>query len=398
MRQHLPIWKRSSLILKEWSSVFSFFRQIDKEQRDIVFYSRQAQYMAFFEGLIDALVHEYGANLCYITSDPRDPILQSNSPNLISFYFNTLFPFVLPFLKAKAVVLTMPDLNQFHIKRSIYDTNHVYVFHSMMSTHMIYRLGAFDHYDTIFCVGPYHLEEIRRAEDAYGLQPKCLLEVGYYRVEKIYHDHQSYLKDYPPEEKRRNCILIAPGWHVANIIEVCARELIATLLKAEYDVILRPHPMTIAKKPGQLIALENEFGSNQGFHLDIESVSEKSLHKADVLISDWSGVALEYAFGTERPVLFIDLPRKVHNPEYEKIGVTPIEVSLREHIGQVISIEDIPNAALIVSNFLTNRNVYKDKIVNARKRNVYNFGNSSKIGANYIMDIYHGRLKGESIE
>jgi YidC/Oxa1 family membrane protein insertase len=398
MRQYIPIWKRISLLRKECSSYFKFFKQINKEQRDIVFYSRQAQYMAFFEGLINALVHEHGARLCYITSDPRDPILQTNSTNLISFYFNTLFPFVLPFLNAKVVVLTMPDLNQFHIRRSIHDTDHVYVFHSMMSTHMIYRLGAFDHYDTIFCVGPYHLEEIRRTEDVYDLQPKRLLEVGYYRVEKIYHDHQRYLNDSTLEENRRNCILIAPGWHDSNIIEVCARELIATLLKSEYDVILRPHPMTIAKKPEQLLALENEFGSDQGFHLDIESATEKTLHKADVLISDWSGVALEYAFGTERPVLFIDLPRKVHNPEYEKIDVVPIEISLREEIGQVISIEDIPNASLIVSNFLTNRKLYKDKIVNARKRNVYNFGKSSEIGANYIMDIYHGRLKGESIE
>jgi CDP-glycerol glycerophosphotransferase (TagB/SpsB family) len=398
MRQRLSIWKRLSLLLKECSSYFRFFRQLDKEQRDIVFYSRQAQYMAFFEGLISELVNKQGAKLSYITSDHRDPILQSKKPNLIPFYFNTLFPFVLPFLNAKVVVLTMPDLNQFHIKRSIHDTDHVYVFHSMMSTHMIYRLGAFDHYDTVFCVGPYHIEEIRRTEDVYDLKSKRLLKVGYYRAEKIYRDHQNYLNDSAQDEKRRDCILIAPGWHVSNIIEVCARELIATLLKSEYEVILRPHPMTIAKKPEQLVSLENEFGSHQGFQLDIESATEKTLHKADVLISDWSGVALEYAFGTERPVLFIDLPRKVHNPEYEKINVEPIEVSLREEIGQIISIEDIPNASLIVSDFLANRKLYKEKIVNARERNVYNFGNSSEIGANYIMDIYHGRLKGESIE
>jgi YidC/Oxa1 family membrane protein insertase len=353
--------------------------------------------MAFFEGLLSELIDKHGAKLCYITSDHRDPILQSSSPNLIPFYFNTLFPFVLPFLNAKVVVLTMPDLNQFHIKRSIHDTDHVYVFHSMMSTHMIYRLGAFDHYDTVFCVGPYHLEEIRRTEDVYALQPKRLLEVGYYRVEKIYRDHQNYLNDSAQEEKRRDRILIAPGWHVSNIIEVCPRELIATLLKSDYDVILRPHPMTIAKKPEQLISLESEFAAHQGFQLDIESATETTLHEADILISDWSGVALEYAFGTERPVLFIDLPRKVNNPEYEKIDIVPLEVSLREEIGQVISIEEIPNASLIVSDFLTNRKLYKEKIINARERNVYNFGNSSEIGANYIMDIYHGRLKGEAI-
>lgn len=152
--------------------------------------------------------------------------------------------------------------------------------------------------------------------------------------------------------------------------------------------------MTIAKKPEQLVALENEFGSHENFQIDTESASEKYLHQADVLISDWSGVTLEYAFGTERPVLFIDLPRKVHNYEYEKLEIEPIEVSLRDQIGQVINIEDVPNTALIVSDFLTNREKYKDKIVNARRKNIYNFGKSSQIGANYIMDIYRGQLKG----
>lgn len=394
MHQTLSTWNRFSLFLKEFSSYYKFFKRTDRQWKDIVFYSRQAQYIAFFEGLMDALIHDHEAKLCYITSDPLDPILQEKSPNIIPFYFNILFPFVLPFLDAKVVVMTMPDLNQFHIKRSIYDTNHVYVFHSMMSTHMIYRLGAFDHYDTILCVGPYHLEEIRRTEEEYGLKPKRLLEVGYYRVEKIYNDHQSFLNDPALEAERRNCILIAPGWHVSNIIEVCASELIATLLDAGYDVVLRPHPMTIAKKPEQLVALENEFGSHENFQIDTESASEKYLHQADVLISDWSGVTLEYAFGTERPILFIDLPRKVHNHEYEKLEIEPIEVSLRDQIGQVINIEDVPNTALIVSDFLTNREKYKDKIVNARRRNIYNFGKSSQIGANYIMDIYHGRLKG----
>ena len=33
------------------------------------------------------------------------------------------------------------------------------------------------------------------------------------------------------------------------------------------------------------------------------------------MVSDWSGVAMEFAFGLERPVLFIDVPRKTNNPE-----------------------------------------------------------------------------------
>lgn len=392
---HKPFskWKRLLLFMKECSSLYTFFKRTNKQYKDIVFYSAQAQYIAFYEGLLQSLIHDHNANICYITSDCHDPVLQKDSPNLTTFYFNTLFQFVLPLLDAKIVVMTMPDLNQFHIRRSIHDTDHVYVFHSLMSTHMAYRLGAFDHYDTIFCVGPYHIKEIRQTEEMYGLNHKRLLEVGYHRVEKIHNDYQTYLMKSDPVVKDRIRILIAPGWQVSNIIETCARELIATLLEADYDVVLRPHPMTIAKKPEQLVAIEDEFASHNHFHLDIESASEKTLHEADVLICDWSGVALEYAFGTERPVLFVDLPIKIHNPEYEKLEIEPFEVTLREQIGKVIGLEDISKAAMIVSDFITDQETYRDRIVKARDINLYNFGKSSEVGARYIMDIFNRRMK-----
>jgi len=385
-----------SLLLQECSSFYRFFKRTDRHLKDIVFYSSQAQYISFFEGLMNALISNHGAKLCYITSDSSDPMLRGNSPNITTFYFNVLFPFVLAFLDAKVVVMTMPDLNQYHIRRSVYDTNHVYVFHSLLSTHMVYRQGAFDYYDTIFCAGPHHFREVRRSEEVYGLEPKCLLEVGYYRVEKIFADHEDYLRESASEVKPRECVLIAPSWQPCSIIETCAGELIGTLLDAGYDVVFRPHPMTIAKKPEQLLALEQEFGFHKNFRLDTETVSERFIHEADVLVSDWSGVALEYAFGTERPVLFIDLPRKVRNPEYGRLGIEPLEVLLRDQIGQVIGVDDVSNAGVIVSDLLAHRELYRDKIVSARGRYAYNFGKSSDIGADYIMDIYGGRICGST--
>lgn len=395
MHQALSFKKRLSLLRKECSSFYTFFKRTDKHLRDIVFYSSQAQYIAFFEGLMKALINNHGAKLCYITSDHNDPILHRNSPDITTFYFNALFPFVLPFLDAKVVVMTMPDLNQFHVRRSINeDTNHVYVFHSLVSTHMVYRRGAFDYYDTIFCAGPHHLEEVRRTEEVYGLEAKCLLEVGYYRVEKIFTDHKDYLRQSASEANPKKCVLIAPSWQPSNILETYGSELITTLLNAGYDIVFRPHPMTIYKKPNQLLELEQKFGCCENFQLDTETVSEKFIHEADVLVCDWSGVALEYAFGTERPVLFIDVPRKVRNPEYEKLGIEPVEVLLRDQIGQVISVDDVSHADAIISDFLAHRKLYRDKIVRARERYVYNFGKSSDIGANYIMDICEGRTWG----
>ena len=50
------------------------------------------------------------------------------------------------------------------------------------------------------------------------------------------------------------------------------------------------------------------------------------------MVSDWSGVALEFAFGLEKQVVFIDQPLKLNNPEYSRLKSDPLETLLREKI------------------------------------------------------------------
>lgn len=379
------------MLRQEVAHYQALMRRREPSWRGIVFYAAQAQYIAFFAGMLEELGRQ-GAKLGYITSDFDDPILTNYPPHLTPFYLQGLFPFALPFLNAKVVVMTMPDLNQFHVRRSIHETNHVYVFHSLMSTHMGFRPGALDHFDTILCAGPHHMEEIRRTEKLYGLKPKRLLPGGYYRLEKIYADHQQYRRGCGEQVADRPCVLIAPSGHTANIIATCAREIIDPLLNADLEVILRPHPMTIYRKPEQLQPLLAEFGNHPNFRLDTETVSEESLHRADVLICDWSGTALEYAFGTERPVLFIDLPRRQQNPEYERLGIPAVEVYLRDKIGRVVHLDEIAQVNSIVQEFLAQSEWYREEIVSLRPQYVYHFGRSAEVSAGFIMEIFHDRL------
>ena len=48
---------------------------------------------------------------------------------------------------------------------------------------------------------------------------------------------------------------------------------------------------------------------------------------------------MEYAYGFEKPVLFIDLPRKINNPAYSQLGIEPMELSVRNEIGKVVHSE-----------------------------------------------------------
>ncbi len=73
------------------------------------------------------------------------------------------------------------------------------------------------------------------------------------------------------------------------------------------------------------------------FIYEEDVAGQDSLHNSDVMISDWSGAALDYAFGLNKPVIFVDVPRKVNNPDYKELDIEPFEAQIREKIGTIVS-------------------------------------------------------------
>lgn len=384
MRPQLSLHQRIGLLLRELSNIFRLFFGTPKLARRIIFYVAQAQYIVFFEGVLEQLLVQ-GETICYISSDFDDPVFDWAKTGFHTFYINNLYPFVAPFLDAKVIVYTMPDLNLFHIRRSIFEAEHIFVFHSLCSSHMGLRLGSLDHFDTVFCNGPYHKREIQKMESLYNLKPKTLVEAGYFRLEKIYKQHQERVNLHCSEKPKKPLILIAPSWQKDNIIEACGLQLVAVLLRDGYKVVLRPHPMTIYKKPALLRPFQQKYAAETNFILDTQTASERYFHQADVMICDWSGVAMEYAFGTEKPVLFVDLPPKVHNPEYGLVGYEPLESAIRREIGQIVPVAQIDNVGAIVADFLNQKEKSRARIIRAREENIYHFGHSAEIGADYIL-------------
>lgn len=362
------------------------FKRLSVQDRSIVFYAEHSGYYPYFEGIIKELTEEYGRTLCYITSDRRDPILTNSDPRIKTFYLNRLLPFLMAFIDCKVFVMTLTDLNKFHLKRSINRVYYVYVFHALVSTHMVYRYGAFDHYDYILCGGPHHVEEIRRHEKLSNLPPKTLVEAGYYRLERIYQDYQEYVRQ-KVSQPDREIVLIAPSWGVANVLESCGEELVGLLLREGYQVIVRPHPETMKRSPGLISRLASKFGKSPNFTLEKSVATHDSLLRADVLICDCSGVALEYALGTERPVLFLDVPVKVNNEKYRDLNIEPLELATRAKIGVIVKPEELATVPSVISHLISAAPQYKSTIIKLREQYVFHFGKSAQIGANYIQRL-----------
>ncbi len=362
------------------------FRQLEPEERRIVFYAENSHSWVHFAPIIEHLTGILERRVCYVTSSVGDPILETRNERIEPYYVGdgTACTYFFMNLEADVAVLTMPDLERFHKKRSrVHPVHYVYVFHSIVSTHMIYRPGAFDHYDTIFAVGPHHLAEIRATEEAHGFESKQLVRHGYGRLDSILESRAGRPPAVAAGPEAPVRVLIAPSWGPDGLLETRGEELIRHLLAAGCHVTLRPHPETSKRWPRVLRGLDR-FAGDQRFVLETDIASRDSLLASHVMISDWSGAALEYAFGLERPVLFIDVPRKVNNPEYEKIGHEPIEASIRGEIGEVLAPDRLADVGLAVARLTAEPWHFRDQIRAARERTVFHLGGSGAVGAEHL--------------
>ena len=373
--------------LKSWKDCFRY-QSLTHNTRGITFYSEGGGFWAYFKPIIESLTKDHGKEICYLTSDPYDPILNSDNEKIHVFYIGAASARVALFraLKSGVLVTTTPDLNTHVLKRSPYPVHYAYVFHTMVSTHMIYQAKAFDHFDSILCSGTHHIVEIREWEKLKNLPEKILFKHGYAPLDSIIKHSKSNI---PPvvENNKSLKIILAPSWGDHSILNVCGREIVKILLDQGHKVTVRPHPRTRQFTPGIINGLEKEFSANSNFKLNKDTSTFEVYSQNHMMISDWSGAALEFAFGLERPVLYVDVPKKLNNKEYNLMETVPIEEWVREKIGIVISPDRLADLPTAINRLRDEHKKFSEKIKHLRDDTIFNISKSGKCGADIIVGI-----------
>ena len=362
------------------------FKQSSATLRRLVFYAENGGSWPHLGPIVRCLAEKHELPVSYLTSDINDYNLAHPLDNMNSYYIGEGHVRTLIFrgMQANFFIMTMPDLHNFQIKRSPYPVHYVYLFHSIVSTHMIYREAAFDHFDTIFCVGSHHEEEIKTTEEKYGLPAKTLFRHGYPRLDNILDEIS---REPPPTTNKETRILLAPSWGPNGILETCGDTLVGQLLKAGFHVTVRPHPMTRKLSGHRLKNLNELFAAHQNYAFEENVASTETLRRSSLMISDWSGAALEFAFSRERPVLFIDVTRKINNPRWQDINIEPIEASIRNEIGTILDPNQLSKAPEYVTDLIERKNEYRVSIQKARDRYIFNLGNSAIVAADYLAEL-----------
>ena len=375
-------------ILKAWSG-WREYRKLSADWQNIVIYSESGQDWHYFEPLVKSLNEKLRKKVTYVTSDISDPGLICKHDLFKAICIPEGFFLTLHFnmQKADVVVLTMMDLGNLQLKKSINPVHYIYLFHALGSTHMVDHANSYDAYDSLFCVGPHHVAELRKREAMQSLQARNLFEYGHPRLEELLTAAGSFQRSVTQDAPRADSapvVLIAPTWGEHSIFNTCGEELTGLLLDAGYHVIIRPHYQTLKMTPSVMDKLRAKYASRSNFEFQGRMGESDTLFRSDILICDWSAMAIEYALGLEKPVLYIDLPRRVRNPDWQAVGIEPIEASFRKLAGDIVSPKHLDEVPDKIASLLDKREAYGATMRQLRSQMVFNIGNSIDLGAREI--------------
>lgn len=239
-----------------------------------------------------------------------------------------------PKVKAELVVTASSGL-----PRSLFDSDAgavVHMPHSLVSLHMIYPENAFDGYDVLFASGPHHVEEFASISKLRGRKDRKAISVGYGKFDLM---KQTDLPEgglvAEGSATKPIHVLIAPSWGSHGLLPSIGYELVGKLLRDGFRVTLRPHPQHVLSGDPALRLVSDTYAQNEDFQIESPDDPAASMYLADLLVTDYSGTAFEYTWLRRRPVLFVDVPRKIVNDNWQSVGIEPVEVRLREKLGVV---------------------------------------------------------------
>jgi len=380
--------KRSKEVIQREKADYKKFLAVPKVK--IVFYSEKNGFYKYYKNIIEEIIRRTNIVVHYITSDPADEVFSMESNQFKPYYIGENRMIVLMMkLEADIVVMTTPDLENYQLKRSYVkkDAIYVYVPHDVNSSNLTFHKNALDHFDVIFTSGFKNKNELLEREEKFNLNKKEFVEWGSSVIDNMIKSYEAMEKEDEEsgEKSDKKTVLIAPSWQKDNIMDSYIEGMLEQLKNTHYNIIVRPHPQYVRHYEARIDALAEKYKAD-GIVFQKDFSSNKTVYTADLLVTDWSSIAFEYTFSTLKPVLFINTPMKVVNPDYQELSEVPIDIELRDKIGISVDTDKIDGLNTAVDTLLFDERFSKQSIAELRDKYIYNIGTSGKVGAMYLIN------------
>ena len=366
--------------VKEFFLIIKNIKQINKDKPKIIFFSENKAYLKYAYVLIDVINKKYPNQIYYVSSDIDDRVNDFNIKNiyigkgaLMQYFFLTV--------KGENMFLTLTDLNNTVVKKNKFIKNYIYFFHGAVSTTKVYTSTAFDNYDTILCNGDYHVKEIELREDTHKLKKKKLIKSGY-----PYFDYLNYKLN---KKEVNNEILIAPSWNKnkKHFINENFEKIIDNVIKSGFKVRFRPHPENLKRSQMYLNSIKKKFNDDM-FVYDDDPDNYKAFERAKCLITDNSGISIEFFLLMKRPIIYFDDFDKIHNSQIENFkDLETIDDSVKRKFGIFFKENEIDNMKNIIDQSILNFKENSDEVDKFIDSNFFNFNKTSDFINKNLADI-----------
>lgn len=374
-------------------------RFLKEGRKQIVFYSERNGFYKYYRNIIEYINKKTDIDIHYITSDPRDEVFSIKRNHFHTYYVgDNKFIVLMMKIESDIMVMTTPDLQNYQLKRSYVDKNieYVYVPHDVNSSNLTFRKNALDHFDTIFTSGPLNMAEIKEREDKTDIKKKNLVKWGSSVIDNMKSSYEKIIEEDSEntltDKGKKSVILVAPSWQNDNIMDSCIESILDSIDTELFDVIVRPHPQYVRHFESRIDALAAKYeGRPITFQKDFSS--NKTVYTADMLITDWSSIAYEYAFSTLKPVLFINTPIKIVNPDYRELESVPIDIEARNRVGISLELSEISKIDEAAKRLMSEERFTTAQMAALRDHYIYNVGRSGEVGGKYLINRIIERSK-----
>lgn len=273
----------------------------------LVVFSDDKRYWQVFEPVLREL-DSRGLECVYMTMSDDDPGLRQTGMKHVKAEYigpgNKAFA-RLNFLNARIVLSTTPGLDVYQWKRSKTVDYYIHIPHSPaeMTT---YRMFGIDYYDALLLSGQFQIEDTRDLEKIRNLPAKDLVLTGspFMDEKRKKFNERAGASDNIVKDQRT--VLLAPSWGKSSILNRFGADFIRDLLETGYHIIVRPHPQSFTSETELMDKLMAEFPESSQLEWNRDTDNFDALNRADILISDFSGVIFDFSFIFDKPVICAD--------------------------------------------------------------------------------------------
>lgn len=325
-----------------------------------------------------------GIPILYLTSSPDDPALNTQFEHVTATFVgegNRAFAKV-NFLKADVVLSSTPGLDVLQWKRSKDVKWYLHIAHGANDPAM-YRMFGLDYYDAVTISGDYQEKQIREIESKHKVKAKELPMVGLPHMDALL----QRLESAPPLPSHETTVLLAPSWGPSGIFTRFGAQILEELLKTGYHIIVRPHPQTLATEKELIEPIMASFPESSQIEWNRDNDNFEVLRRADVLISDFSGIIFDYSLVFQRGIIYTDVSYDKSPFDAWWLDEELWTFEVLPKIGLQLTSKNLPNLKKMIDK-LMNDPAYKEAIAEARKETWSCIGHSSELIVEYAIQKY----------